>query len=135
MVEGGHGAVAEEGGAKGGGAVGLMERPTLKRLSCRTFLTATFSPVSTRVAWKTTPKEPLPMTWRWTQPSQTWFQGFRGGRGRTQEDTCTCVGRGACASPALPCTGGVQRIAGPRQGVKFDPPTLHASPPQIFSWE
>ena len=33
----------------------------LKRLSCRTFLMATISPVSTTAAWKTTPKEPLPM--------------------------------------------------------------------------
>lgn len=33
-----------------------------KRLSCKTFLIATVSPVSTIFASKTTPKEPLPMT-------------------------------------------------------------------------
>lgn len=35
---------------------------TLNRLSCRTFLMATNSLVSTNFAWKTTPKLPLPMT-------------------------------------------------------------------------
>lgn len=35
---------------------------TLNRLSCKTFLIATNSPVSHSFAWKTTPKLPLPMT-------------------------------------------------------------------------
>ncbi len=35
---------------------------TLKRLSCRTFLMATSSPVSLSLAWYTTPNDPLPMT-------------------------------------------------------------------------
>jgi hypothetical protein len=34
----------------------------LKRRSWSTFLIATVSPVSRQVAWKTTPKEPLPTT-------------------------------------------------------------------------
>lgn len=35
---------------------------TLNRLSCKTFLIATNSPVSHNLAWKTTPKLPLPIT-------------------------------------------------------------------------
>ncbi|KAJ1942961.1 hypothetical protein FBU59_003048 [Linderina macrospora] len=39
-----------------------IEILALKRLSCRTFLMATCSPLGTSSAWKTTPKEPLPTT-------------------------------------------------------------------------
>lgn len=38
------------------------QKLTLNLLSCNTFLIATSSPVSQSVAWKTTPKLPLPIT-------------------------------------------------------------------------